>query len=374
MFTKFNGERLRLARLLRGLTLQEVGDAVSLTRQSINQYETDVRAPAPDVLNALAELLCVSPEFFEMPLLGDVKPEQCHFRKRQTTPVVIKNRVQSYATILEQLVSLLREHLELPENKFHIIDNEKIDTYTSAMIEKIAEGARERWGLSRNAPIDDMIHVAENLGAVVTYFEGVSDKIDALSVNRKFPLIIRNVAKESVCRMRFDIAHEMGHLVLHNGIETGCKQTEKEADTFASAFLFPRESFVREFPRCINFKGINWDAVYKLKTRWKMSAKAIIYRAHYLGLINAQQYRSANVWFSQTRQTRRERGDEYIPAEMPTVLADSIELLRSELGISFTMLSNKLGIQPSLLSEVIGIEQVSEIIVPEEDVIIPFKF
>lgn len=374
MLINFNGERLRLARLLRGLTLQEVGDAVSLTRQSINQYETDVRSPAPDVLNALAELLCVTPEFFEMSLIGDVKPEQCHFRKRQTTPAAIKNRVQSYATILEQLVSLLREHLDLPENRFHIIDNEKIDVYTSAMIEKIAEGARERWELSKDAPIDDMVSVAENLGAVVTYFEGVSDKIDALSVSRKFPLIIRNTAKESICRMRFDIAHEMGHLVLHNGIETGCKQTEKEADTFASAFLFPREAFVREFHRCVSFRGINWEAVYKLKARWKMSAKAIIYRAHYLGLINAQQYRSANVWFSQTRQNRKERGDESIAFEVPTVLVDSIGLMKAELGISFAMLADKLGVHPSLLSEITGIQLVGETAVPDDDVVVPFKF
>ncbi|WP_141125014.1 helix-turn-helix transcriptional regulator, partial [Salmonella enterica] len=57
----FYGERLRLARLLKGYTLQELGDAVAVTRQSIHQYESDARAPAHDIRNALAELLQVSP-------------------------------------------------------------------------------------------------------------------------------------------------------------------------------------------------------------------------------------------------------------------------------------------------------------------------
>ncbi|MEB5973928.1 helix-turn-helix domain-containing protein [Pantoea dispersa] len=102
MALKFYGERLRLARLIKGVTLQKIGDAVAVTRQSIHQYESDVRAPATDVLNALAEYLEVSPGFFSVPLSGEVKPEQCHFRKRLTTPAGVKDRVQAYSTILEQ--------------------------------------------------------------------------------------------------------------------------------------------------------------------------------------------------------------------------------------------------------------------------------
>lgn len=56
-------------------------------------------------------------------------------------------------------------------------------------------------------------------------------KVDALSVNRKFPIIIRNIAKESACRIGFDLAYECGHLIMHDGIETGCKQTERERRT-----------------------------------------------------------------------------------------------------------------------------------------------
>lgn len=375
MSASFLGERLRLARLIKGCTLQELGEAVSVTRQSIHQYESDARIPADDIKNALAEYLQISPVFFELPLSGDVKPEQCHFRKRQTTPVGVKNRVQAYSTILEQLVSELHEHLDLPVNKFDLLDTNKMPELTAPIIEKIAEGARKRWLLSSNAPIDNMINVVENQGAIVTSFDGVSDKVDALSVNRKFPIIIRNTAKESVCRLRFDLAHECGHLIMHDGIETGDKKTEREADIFASAFLFPKQSFAREFPSCLNHNGsIQWKKVYNLKWRWKVSARAIIYRAHFLGFINAQQYRKANVWFSQTRQTKQERYDNEMPLEEPHVLAESLILLKTHLGISFEMLADKLGVNPELLAKISGVKYTALQINDPENTVIPFKF
>ena len=375
MSTVFYGERLRLARLLKGCTLQELGNAVTSSRQSIHQYESDARTPAIDVLNALAEYLQVSPNFFSIPLSGGVKPEKCHFRKRQTTPTVVKERVQAYSTILEQLVSKLHSYLTLPKNNFNLIDNTQLTELSPPVIEKIAEGVRIRWGLTSNAPIDNMINILENQGAIVTCFDGISDKVDALSINRKFPIIIRNTAKESACRMRFDLAHECGHLIMHDGLETGCKQTEREADAFASAFLFPRKSFAREFPQCITYRGsIDWDRVYNLKKRWKMSAKAIIYRAHFLGFINAQQYRNANVWFNQSRQARKEWFDDDIPLEEPNVLEESLTILKENLGITFEMLANKLCIKPELLTSISGIKYTANDANEFNNVVIPFRF
>ncbi len=374
MLEEFSGERLRLARLLKGLTLQEVGDTVHVTRQSIHQFESGLRTPSEEILSALSETLGVTEKFFSMAMVSEVKLEQCHFRKRKTTPVTIANRVLAYSTVLENLVDKLHDNLELPENRFNLLDNDKIPELTAPVIEKIAEGTRQRWGLPLDAPLDNMIDVAENAGAVVAYFDGVSEKVDALSVNRKYPLIIRNSAKESVCRMRFDVAHECGHLIMHSGVETGCKATEQEADSFASAFLFPRTAFAKEFPACLNGKSIIWKEVYRLKIRWKMSARAIIYRAHYLGFIDAQQYRAANVWFNRTRQSRTERHDEDIPKEEPHLLKSAIELMRVELGVDFASIAEVLGIQSDTLSQITGIYHEVHEESPYDDVVVPFNF
>lgn len=349
----FYGDKLRLARLLNGLTQQQLGDAISSSRQFVHQMESGVRQPASDVLNALCETLQVKENFFGNPVGNDVKFEQCHFRKRKTTPVGIANRVLAFSTIFEQLVDYINQHLELPTINLPTIEHSS-SCYSNSEIERAAEECRKIWGLGLNTPIAKMTRVLENAGVVITQFNGVSEKVDALSLNRKFPIIVRNDVKESVCRMRFDLAHECGHFVLHEGIETGDHITESEADKFASAFLFPRSAFLNEFSS-IKDSRLDWRLIYKLKLRWGMSAKAILYRAHHLDLISAQQYRSGNVYLNKTGQSKIENYDDKIESEAPELLINAIEILRKELGISFKYIADYLGVSPGMLSTITGI-------------------
>ncbi len=357
MTNNFIGDRLRLARLMRGCTLQDVGMAACVPRQNIHQFESGSRIPREDVLQALAEYLKVETNFFFIQTVNEVKPEQCHFRKRKTTPVGVANRVLAYTTLFEQLVELLRKNLELPRIDFNL--TEKLGFTTNGLtpnkIEELAEAVRKHWGLRIDCPIDDMVRVLESAGAVVTCFEGISDKVDALSVMRQFPLVIRNMAKESACRMRFDLAHECGHLIMHEGVETGDKKTEAEANAFASAFLMPRGTFSLEFIPCVRHSRLVWDEIYKLKQRWKVSVRAIIYRAHYLRLLTAQQYRSANVSLNRSGYARKEPYDEVIPLEEPQILKMAFSLLKKELSIQFSDVAKKLSVSSEILSQLTGI-------------------
>ena len=55
----FYGDKLRLARLLNGLTQQQLGESITASRQFVHQMESGVRQPSDDVLNALCETLQV---------------------------------------------------------------------------------------------------------------------------------------------------------------------------------------------------------------------------------------------------------------------------------------------------------------------------
>ncbi len=349
----FLGDRLRLARLLNGQTQPQLGEKAHVSRQFIHQLESGGRQPAEDVLRVFCEVLNVTQDFFYNPLTNEVKIEQCHFRKRKTTPLNLINRVLAFSTVFEQLIEYINNYLDLPQINFPSMEDNKNYPYSNSEIEQAAEGCRKLWGLGLNTPISKMTRVLENAGVVITQFTGVSEKVDALSLNRKYPIIIRNDAKPSTCRMRFDLAHECGHFVLHQGIETGDTITESEADRFASAFLFPRTSFVNEFT--IQKGGrLNWDLIFDLKLRWGVSARAIIYRAHQLDLITAQQYRSANIHLS-SGQSKVENYDEYISPEEPELLESALELLKESLGISFSYIAKHLGISESMLSQITGI-------------------
>ena len=111
----FRGERLRLARLFRGMTLEELGACVAATRQYIHQLETSTgKVPTVEMTDALAAALGVLPAFFAMPLLGGIAPEHCHFRKQATTPQAIVQQVLARGTLLDLALAAIGGEVDLP--------------------------------------------------------------------------------------------------------------------------------------------------------------------------------------------------------------------------------------------------------------------
>lgn len=346
----FQGQRLWTARNFFGLSLEEVGQAVAASRQYVQQIETKTeKQPSEEMVLALAEILQVIPQFFYRPISNPVSDDQCHFRKLQATPIGTKNQALAHGTLFDELAEYLDRILDLPP-----VDFPSIPAKDLADIERVAETCRMHWGLGVTGPIKNMVRVAENAGALVTYFEGVADKVDAFSMQRRRPLVIRNPIKRSVCRMRFDIAHECGHIVMHGGINTGDKATETEANRFASAFLLPRVAFLKEFSRT---KRLSWQTIYELKLRWKVSVGAIVRRAYDLGIIDAAQYRTANVHLRKTGEAKAEKyddRDDLIPPENPELISSAFDILEQQAPAVILALLNDLGVKQSFLEKLIN--------------------
>jgi len=236
------------------------------------------------------------------------------------------------------------------------VDIQPMEAETATEIEGVAAIYRKRWELG-DGPISNMCRVIEQrAGAVITYFSVVSEKVDAFSISRPRPVVVRNPAKESPGRMRFDLAHELGHLILHHGIETGDDLTEKQADIFASAFLLPRNSFIAEFPRA---SPLDWDALYRLKLRWKVSVAAILYRAHDLQLLDPAQYRIANIRLAKTRQKKKEWYDDQLQLEKPELLEMALEKYEDLPNKSITAFAEELGVTPLFVRRLAGLTPIS---------------
>ncbi|WP_427339611.1 ImmA/IrrE family metallo-endopeptidase [Caloranaerobacter sp. DY30410] len=112
------------------------------------------------------------------------------------------------------------------------------------------------------------------------------EKIDAFSqwIGSR-PFIFLGSDKDSAVRSRFDIAHELGHLLLHTHVDQEdlkdpkvLKRIEKEAHYFVGAFLLPEDSFAQEVT------SISIDHFISLKKRWKVSIASMIYRCDELGI------------------------------------------------------------------------------------------
>ncbi|WP_288805703.1 XRE family transcriptional regulator [uncultured Novosphingobium sp.] len=343
---QFAGDQLRLARLAHGFTLEELGLKVGMTRQYLHQLETGVKLGTSANVELLADVLGVTTYFFYQSAKLPVQPEQCHFRKQATTPVSITSQVLARGTLLDQLVERLDSALKLPPVNFpqHAIE-------TAEDIEFAAEECRKHWNLGLSGPITNMMRVVENAGAIVGYFDGISERVDALSMDRRRPLIIRSEAKPAACRLRFDLAHECGHLVMHRGVHTGCRETEGQAHRFAGAFLLPRSAFAREFPRSRN---LDWSAIFALKARWKVSARAIIRRAYDLGLITADKYRTGNIHLNKTGQSKVETLDDEIVAEQPELLDTIFRTLERGGSIALREIANGAGISDGMFEVLVG--------------------
>lgn len=339
----FNGTNLRLARSCHNYTLNEVAEAVGKSRQFIHRLEAGRDVPTSELSKDLSDFLEVYPEFFLQSSGIMIVEDAYHFRKKATTKVASKQSALAKGELFRRFVAFIDSKLRLPPCSFL-----SFDVSTPAEIERAAEKCRIEWGLGLG-PIDNMVRVAENAGAVVTTFHGVSHEVDALSFSSARPVIVTNNAKGSACRVRFDLAHEVGHFVMHEGKTTGDRLTEAEANRFAGAFLLPRSSFVKEFP-AMRGTRLNWPGIGQMKLRWKVSKAAILYRARQLDLISESQYKSGIIFgLRRSGEATVEEFDDVIQYEEPELIHNALRVLYEGFGLSVDDVSRQLHLKIGML-------------------------
>ena len=350
----FDPKRLKIARQFHGYTQVELADRVSVSRQFINQLETTgERLPNPEMCEALAAALNVEPSFFTKPLEAELNTDDCNFRSIQSRRMRDVEQVLAHGALLADLVGFVEAELDKADMDFPAVDFPHIKVSDDESIERAAERVRLHWSLTADQPIDNTIRVAEHAGAVVVKFPGVAHEIDALSVSGDRPLIVRASEKEQQSRLRFDIAHEIGHLVMHQkqSRPAELETAEAQANRFASAFLLPRKAFIRAWPRG---RRLDWQAIFQMKRVWKASAQAILRRAFDLALIDAAQYRGGCIYISK-QGFRKSEPCEPAEVETPEVLRDALIQLQKVTGLLPKDVARQLGVQPVILGKLLHI-------------------
>jgi|GEM_PF-101381 len=338
------GANIRLARLFHGLALEDVAGHMGKTRQYVHKIETEQIAPSDQIVEAIAKLTQVRPEFFVRPASGQIAEDQCHFRRHFTARAAVKHVALAKGEIFRRLVVNIETRLELPRNTIP-----QIDVKSLVEIEQAAESCRRHWGLGLG-PIQNMMRLVENVGAVATSFKGLSREVDAYSISAARPIIVVNEEEASACRLRFDLAHELAHLILHVGTSTGDRKTEGEANRFAGAFLLPRSSFAKEFPR-LRGSHLNWQGLSDMKLRWKVSKSALLYRAKQLSLISDDQYRTGVIRLNRGGEARVEREDGLISKEKAELFSQAVRLDFSCSNGDFEKYCHTFGVEAPIVRE-----------------------
>lgn len=343
MSSAFIGSNLRLARLFHDLSLTDLGEKVSVSKQFLSRLETGAETASAHLEAALAEELQVLPEFFHRADRFPIADEQCHFRRQLTTKITLRQVARARGEMLKRLVGVLDEHVELPQYLVHEADAESAEA-----IERAAEVFRSSFGLGLG-PLSNVTRIAENAGAVVMRVQGLAPEIDAISFATKRPLIALNNDGRSACRERFGVAHELGHFSLHIGILTGDRLTETQANRFASSLLMPRSTFSAECRLGLRGTRLNWSGLSELKLRWGVSKAAIIFRARQLGVFTDDQARAGYVGLNRHGEALAEAEDHLIVKEEPEVVAESLRVMKEHYGVPQAALAREMRVQPRLL-------------------------
>ena len=200
-------------------------------------------------------------------------------------------------------------------------------TLSDGDIEGIAEETRTHWNMG-NGPISNMTLLAENNGVVAVRMPMGTVRLDAFSTwDTARPYIVIGDDGQSAFRTRFNVCHELGHLVLHQHMTQAeheskryFKMIEAQADRFASAFLTPAATFSGDITRP------TLDAFRNLKPKWRTSVKMMIHRAGDLGVINREEARRLYIAYNQRSWHRGEPFDEEA-IEEPRLVRRAFELL-----------------------------------------------
>ena len=275
----FNPSRMSLARKRRRFTSKALAGAVGVSPVTITRIETGKNEPDPKTVASLASELGFPEEFFYGDEVDRLNRESASFRSMTSMTARQRDAALASGELGFMVSEWILKRFNLPAVDVPDLGNDSDPAGA-------ARSLRQHWGLGEK-PISNMIKLLESKG--VFFFSLCEDtkKVDAFSYWRNdVPYVFLNTFKTAE-HSRFDTAHELGHLVLHRHGGPQGKGAEAEANAFASSFLMPRADVFSRLPRVSSVRQI-----IAAKKRWRVSATALTYRLHKLGILSDWQYRS----------------------------------------------------------------------------------
>lgn len=235
--------------------------------------------------------------------------------------------------MVSDLVASIEERLRLPEVSLPNYDIAPDDHDDD--VEEAAAALRDEWQLG-TGPIPNVVLEVERHGVPVARLAFGLDAVDAFSVRFvRRPVVLLTTNKSNYVRSRFDCAHELAHLIGHRRYVARTVHAERQAHTFASAFLLPKDVAVEMLPRRLDANG--WRQLAALKSEWGLSMSALIQRARRLDILDTDAFTSARRFMAVRGWHREEPGDrEMGPPESPVLIDRALRTFEAERQVSAT--------------------------------------
>ena len=304
-----NTKMLLLARESRGYTQQELADKIGLSATTVSKMEAHELNVLPETLRLIAEVTNYPASFFSQE--GEVVPENVAYRKRATVAQKFLTSVTSGVNIVRLNAQYLTRALKIPVPELPTLS--VTDEATPAIL------AKKLWKLWDIQPptIENLTSLIESKGIAIASFDFGTERVDSRSIftDDRYPIIVLNSTMLGD-RLRFSLAYELGHLLMHTSNDGAWdRDVSHEANLFAAELLMPESEIRKDFS-----DGVTLPLLANLKRKWKVSMISLLYRADDLGFITPNQKRYLLNQFNTMGIRRREPVELDVAKEVPTLI------------------------------------------------------
>lgn len=306
------GANIKSARIYRGYTITELAKLTNISKQTLSAYENNKRALTLENKMKLIQILDFPVEFFDKGTIAEIDRQTVFFRALKSTIEKDRQSLRESLSYIKYVYEVLEDYVNFPVFN---IPNDLLDKYdfedndNPKIIDEITMRLRQFWDIS-DRPIDNIQDLLERNGIFIIKNYSHNEKIDAFSTsfevnNGSIIHFIDVLETKSQSRINFDIAHELGHIILHRGLtqeqySVYFNKIEKDANRFASSFLMPENNFKDKlYKNLIAFKP---RFFIPIANYFNVSIQATVSRAKDLNLIRQDTYSSlfktmsANGW------------------------------------------------------------------------------
>ncbi|MGB6683569.1 MAG: ImmA/IrrE family metallo-endopeptidase, partial [Candidatus Acidiferrum sp.] len=298
------------------------------------------KQPSNELLDSLSTELCLPQDFFRQGPPPEFPKGSLLFRSKSGIGKRTISQVHAHSELVFELVLRLATSASLIPVR---LPRETDPIEAARAIRKILEHPK--------GPFPNLIRAIERLGVITIPLPEVKD-CDAFAVwagpGRTHPVIGVVVGKAND-RMRMNLAHELGHLVLHRELVGGTQELETQAYRFAAELLMPANDIAEDLSR----EKLNLFTLAALKSKWLVSMQALARRARELDVASDRQYRYIMKLMSM-RGWRLEEPNFVTPqAELPRVIPKLIEVVFGPTP-DLRKMASELHLTPDFISSVLA--------------------
>jgi Zn-dependent peptidase ImmA (M78 family) len=335
----FHGGMLKLAREVLGWSQTELAERTGVAQGSISKYEKGLQQPSDSQVAVIAHVLGFAPGFFAD---GEARPAAVMYRSRSLRSAKLEAHVRARLNLARIVIQRLTADVEVDT----VARFPGPDAIFSSP-EEAAQQLRSAWWIAPG-PIEEICSYVEAAGGIVARVDlGTDDVVAAymhpLSDPQRWFFINTRVSAGD--RVRFSLAHEIGHAVMHEGgLAPDTRQAESESNLFAGALLLPERDLRSELPR----GRIRMEHLLELKRRWGTSMQMIAMRAMQIGAISSHEL--SRLYREFGARGYRVNEPVHIAPEQPSVINAALRIHREQHGYSELELADLARVSSTTLS------------------------